>query len=176
MATSTQFRRCLIVILMCLSYSQTLAQNEIARERSSLKGIQSMGFTVNIESNRSLDERQNFDISTLKSTGTKLLKNAGIDVIADKEVQSSSDIPFLYLHINSMDAGQGLVPFALTLYFYQPVELVLNRNQTTSSITWESGSVGIVSYDQMDLIPEAAKGIIQEFITDYKQINDSGDL
>jgi hypothetical protein len=156
-----------------LGCNQVWAQNEISRERSSLKGIQSMGFTVNIESNKSLDEQRNFDVSSLRLMGQKLLREADIDIIADDEVQSSSDIPFLYLHINSMDAGKGLVPFALTLYFYQPVNLVLNRNQQTSSITWESGSVGIVSYDRMNLIPDAAKNLLQEFISDYQQINGS---
>ena len=72
-----------------------------------------------------------------------------------------------------MDAGQGLVPFSLTLYFYQPVKLILNRDMQTSSITWESGSVGIVSYDQMDMIPVAAQNLIEEFIADFKQINSS---
>ncbi|MDZ7683336.1 MAG: hypothetical protein U5J63_16915 [Fodinibius sp.] len=173
MATSKLLQRCLLICILWLGCSEVWAQNEIARERSSLKGIQAMGFTVNIESNKALDQQQNFDVSSLRSMGQEVLRKAKIDIIADNEVQSSSEIPFLYLHINSMDAGQGLVPFALTLYFYQPVELVLNRNQQTSSITWESGSVGIVSYDQMALIPDAAKNLIQEFTSDYKQVNGS---
>ena len=160
-------------MVLCLSYSALMAQNEVGRERNSLRGIQAMGFTVNVESNTSIADYSEINVDSLIQMGQRTLKESGISLIPDRKVQSSDEIPFLYLHINSMDAGQGLVPFSLTLYFYQPVKLMLNRDIQTSSITWESGSVGIVSYDQMGMIPDAAQNLIEEFITDFKQINSS---
>ena len=171
--TTEIFQRCIILMVLCLNYSALMAQNEVARERNSLRGIQAMGFTVNVESNASLADYSEINVDSLIQMGQRTLKENGISLIPDRKVQSSDEIPFLYLHINSMDAGQGLVPFSLTLYFYQPVKLMLNRDMQTSSITWESGSVGIVSYDQMGMIPDAAQNLIEEFIADFKQINSS---
>lgn len=163
--------RCIIMFVLCFGYSALMAQNEVARERSSLKGIQAMGFTVNVEANASIANFNEINVDSLTYMGQRTLKDSGVTIIRDSEVQSSDEIPFLYLHINSMDAGQGLVPFSLTLYFYQPVKLMLNRDMQTSAITWESGSVGIVSYDQMGMISDAAKNLIEEFLSDYHQIN-----
>lgn len=171
--TAKIYRQYFFIAFLWLIHTTLLAQNEVARERSSLKGINELGFTVNLEENLSLAEKSEIEVTSLREMGQKTLRNSGISLIPDKDVLRSDEIPFLYLHVNSMDAGQGLVPFSLTLYFYQPVKLTLNRNLQTSAVTWESGSVGIVSYDQMDLISDAAKNLIEEFISDYKQINSS---
>lgn len=169
--TSKIFYQYLFVAILCLIHSLAVAQNEIARERSSLKGIQSMGFTVNLEANVSLTENGEIEVTSLRGMGQKTLRKGGIKLIPDREVKRSDEIPFLYLHVNTMDAGRGLVPFSVTLYFYQPVKLMLNRDMETSSITWESGSVGIVSYDRMNLISDAAKDLLNEFIADYNKVN-----
>jgi hypothetical protein len=75
------------------------------------------------------------------------------------------------MHINTMDAGQGLVPFSVSLDFYQPAELTLNRNLQTSVSTWQTGLVGIVSYDRMNVIGESAVNLLDDFIKDYNQVN-----
>lgn len=167
-----KFIRLSIGVLLCLSFSTALAQNEVARERSSLKGIQAVGFTVNVEASVSLTDRGEIQVTSLKELGEKTLTNQGIRVIPDKNIESSDEVPFLYMHINTMDAGSGLVPFCIALYFYQPVELSLNRNLQTSSITWESSTLGLVSYDKMQVIQEASKNLLEEFISDFKRIND----
>ncbi|SHE76727.1 hypothetical protein SAMN05443144_103133 [Fodinibius roseus] len=147
------------------------AQNEVARERSSLKGIQSMGLSVNYEANAPLTEKTNINVPSLQEKGKRALQEGGIRVVPREEVRQSDEIPLLYLHINAMDAGEGLVPFAVNLYFYQPVKLVLNQDLQTTANTWESGTVGIVSYDKLQLIDQAAEDLLQEFIHDYNEIN-----
>jgi hypothetical protein len=147
------------------------AQNEIARERHSLRGIQQMAFTVNLETNASLDERDVIEVTSLQRMGEKTLREGGISIIPDKQVEQSDRVPFLYMHINTMDAGRGLVPFNVTLYFYQPVKLPPNRDILTTAATWESSTLGIVSYDRLNLISKAAENTIEEFISDYHQAN-----
>lgn len=171
--TAKIYRQYFFIAFLCLVHTTLLAQNEVARERSSLKGINELGFTVNMEANLPLAEKGEIEVTSLREMGEKMLRNSSISLIPDKEAIRSDEIPFLYLHVNCMDAGQGLVPFSLSLYFYQPVKLTLNRDLQTSAVTWESGSVGIVSYDQMNLVNDAAKILIEEFISDYKQINSS---
>src|SRR6056297_2882866 len=130
------------------------AQNEIQRERSSLRGINELGFTVNLETNVTLNEKGEIEVTSIKDAARKRLSEAGIPLVSDSEVESSADIPFLYMHINTMDAGQGLVPFSVSIRFYQPVKLQLNCDLQTSASTWETGMVGIVSYDRMNIIQE----------------------
>lgn len=154
-----------------LSAIPSLAQNEIERERSSLHGINEMGFSVNVEVNVSLNERGELEISSLRDKAINKLEDSGLNIIADKNIRSSADIPFLYMHINTMDAGQGLVPFSISVDFYQPVKLTLNRDTETSASTWETALVGIVSYDRLKVIEESAVNLLQDFIDDYRRVN-----
>lgn len=163
--------RFLLMLCICLSPLFVWAQNEVDRERSSLQGIQSMGLSVNYEANAPLTEKGDIELSSLQEMGEQTLQEGDITLIPDEEVRQSDQIPLLYLHINAMDAGQGLVPFAINLYFYQPVKLTLNQDIQTTANTWESSTVGLVSYDQLHLISEAAQDLLKEFIRDYHNIN-----
>lgn len=147
------------------------AQNEIQRERSSLQGINEMGFTVNLETNVSINEKGEIEVTSIKDAAERRLTGAGISLVDDEQVESSADIPFLYMHINTMDAGRGLVSFSVSIRFYQPVKLQLNRDRQTSASTWETGMVGIVSYDRMGLIQESAVDLLRDFIDDYNRVN-----
>ena len=147
------------------------AQNEIQRERNSLRGINEMGFTVNLETNVTLNEKGEIEVTSIKDAAEQRLSEGGIPLVSDEEVESSADIAFLYMHINTMDAGQGLVPFSVSIRFYQPVKLQLNRDQQTSASTWETGMVGIVSYDRMNVIQEAAVDLLADFISDFNRVN-----
>lgn len=172
MKSSLKFTsRTLLLLLLAVSPMIALAQNEVDRERSSLRGIQSMGFSVNYEANAPLADKEEIDVSSLRKIGYQALQEDGINVIPDEEVRESDQIPLLYLHINAMDVGRGLVPFAVNLYFYQPVKLTLNQDLQTTASTWESGMVGIASYDQLQMINEATEGLLREFLQDYNSIN-----
>lgn len=162
----------LLTALLALTLScPALAQNEIERERSSLRGIAEMGFTVNLEVNVSLNEKGELEVTSLRDRALNTLKKEGLEIIPDKKIESSADVPFLYMHINTMDAGQGLVPFSVSIRFYQPVKLTLNRDLETSASTWETGLVGIVSYDRMNVIGDSAVDLLQDFINDYNRVN-----
>lgn len=159
------------ILLVLIAAHPVVAQNEIERERSSLRGIAAMGFTVNLEVNVTLNERGEIEITPIRDRAVEKLESAGLKVIPDEMLRSSADAPFLYMHINTMDAGRGLVPFSVSLRFYQPVKLTLNRDLATSASTWETGLVGIVSYDRMNVIGESAVNLLQDFIDDYNQVN-----
>lgn len=157
----------LIIALPVLSF----AQNEIEREISSLRGINELGFTVNLETNVTLNEKGEIEVTSIKDAARQRLAEAGIPLVSDREIESSADIPFLYMHINTMDAGRGLVPFSVSIRFYQPVKLQLNRDRQTSASTWETGMVGIVSYDRMNIIQESAVNLLGDFINDFNSVN-----
>lgn len=162
---------CFFILSFFLLTSVSEAQNEIQRERSSLQGINEMGFTVNLETNVSINEKGEIEVTSIKDAAEQRLSNAGIPLLSDEQIESSADLPFLYMHINTMDAGRGLVPFSVSIRFYQPVKLQLNRDQPTSASTWETGMVGIVSYDRMEVIQEAAVDLLGDFISDFESVN-----
>ena len=147
------------------------AQNEIERERISLQGLQEFGFSANIEGSRTIAGDPNLTPGIIRQDAVRQLREANLRFVADDEVRSSADIPFLYMHINAMELENGLVPFSIQLRLYQPVKLVLNRDLQTSASTWEHGVVGIVSLDRLTLINEAASELVTDFINDYAVYN-----
>lgn len=171
MSIITRSVRLLLLTSLCLLPLISYAQNEVERERNSLQGINELGFTVNLEVNATLNEKGEIEITSIKDAVQKRLEEANIPTVSDDAVESSADIPFLYMHINTMDAGRGLVPFSISLRFYQPVKLALNRDRQASASTWETGTVGLVSYDRMNVILEAAENLAGDFIRDFQRAN-----
>ena len=78
---------------------------------------------------------------------------------------NQSGLPHLYVHVNAHDAGGGLVPFSVNAYFIQEVRLS-EGGRRMMAITWESGFVGVVSYDRLVAIPDAAESLVEEFAGD----------
>lgn len=161
----------LLILFLLAIPAQLLAQNEVGRERLSLQGLQEFGFTANIEGSRTIAGDPNLTPGMLRQDAVSQLREANIRFVADEEVSSSADIPFLYMHVNAMELENGLVPFSIELRLYQPVKLVLNRDLQTSASTWENGVVGIVSLDRLTLINEAASELVTDFINDYAIYN-----
>lgn len=159
------------LLLILLIPCSLLAQNEIERERIALEGLQEFGFTANIEGSRIIADDENLTPSLIREMAVRQLVEADIRYVADEEVRSSTDIPFLHLHINAMEMENGLIPFSIKLRLYQPVKLSLNRDLETTASTWEDGMVGLVSYDQVAVIGEAASNIIETFINDFNRVN-----
>lgn len=161
----------LTILFLCISPLALLAQNEIDRERISLEGLQEFGFTANIEGSRTIAEAETLTPSTIRQEAVSQLVGADLRYVSDEEVNSSADIPFLHLHINAMEMENGLIPFSIALRLYQPVKLSLNRDLQSTAITWQTGMVGLVSYDQIQTISDAASNMIAEFIDDYNLAN-----
>ena len=156
-----------LIVLPC----SVSAQNEIERTRISLQGLQEFGFTANIEGSRTVVDTETLTPSNIRQQAINQLIQADLRFVSDEEVESSAEIPFLYMHINTMQLDNGLIPFAIQLQLFQPVKLTLNRDLQTSANTWETGMVGIVSLDQLTVINQAAENMMDEFINDYRIAN-----
>lgn len=164
--------RCTLTTLLffTLSAATLFAQNEIERDRSTLRGISETGFTANLEVTGSLEEEV-FNVTELEEQAEESLRDYGLTIISDEQVRSSAEIPYVFMHVNTMDTGEGLVPFSINIRFYQPVRLELNRDIQTSASTWETATVGIVSYDQLSVIQESAIDLLKDFIDDHRAVN-----
>lgn len=159
-----------LIVILLLPFT-VFAQNEIERARISLQGLQEFGFTANIEGTQRVVDHDSLTPSVIRQQAINQLVEAGIEFISDEEVESSADIPFLYMHINTMELDNGLVPFSINLQLYQPVKLTLNRDLQTSASTWDTGMIGIVSRDQLPVINQAAQNMMADFINDYQRAN-----
>lgn len=170
------FRRLLLVGLVTLiswiSVRPAFTQNEISTQRASLEGLQRFYITVNVEASPKLTEKKQLDVTQLQEQATKKLTKSGIPVKTGKTPRGQ-DHAMLIMHINAMDAGRGIVPFAVDVDLYQPVKLTLNRDMEHTASTWNTGNVGVVSYDNLSTIPEAALMQLDDFIKDYKAANRS---
>lgn len=158
----------LFLTLFSVVFPTTIyAQNEIERAQISLEGLQEFGFTANIEGSHTIAENEKLTPTVIRDEAVRQLVEANIRFVDDEEVQSSADMPFLHMHINAMEMENGLIPFSIRLRLYQPVKLSLNRDLQTTASTWEDSVVGLVSYDQVPAIGEAATNMIENFIDDY---------
>jgi hypothetical protein len=160
----------LVVFLFLMPLCAT-AQTDVEEERSSLRGLEGVGVSVNIEQNTAFADTQLVKIEPIQKQSIDELKNANIRVFSDREVRESIRIPVLYLHVNSLSTKTGIISFSITVSLYQPVKLVLNRDKQATASTWETSTVGIASYDKIGVIEQAALGMIRQFVDDFKQSN-----
>ncbi len=163
----------ILVLLALLSGGwPALAQpTELARERASLDGVDGFFLSVNIEGPRSLLDRDALDLFRMEETFRAQLREAGLTVYDDAGVAAADRAPYLYVHVNTMDAGPGLVPFAVEAAFFQRVILARDPARRMVAETWSTGVVGIVSYDNLPLIGEAAADLVDDFAEDLRRAN-----
>lgn len=163
----------LFVLILLLSLCDiTVAQNEIGTQRKSLEGLQQFYFTVNVEAPANLADKKALDVTRLKKKSLQTLRRADLPVKKGKTPKGQQHA-MLIMHVNAMDAGRGIVPFAVNLDLYQPVKLTLNRDLSHTASTWNTGNVGVVSLDNLSMIPDAATGLLDDIIRDYRAANNS---
>ena len=94
--------RALILAAITVStlFQISYAQNEIERERISLQGIQEFGFTANIEGSRTIADSETITPAQIRRDAMERIENANLRFVDDMDVESSADIPFLYMHVN----------------------------------------------------------------------------
>lgn len=160
----------IIILFSILSFQLAHAQNEIARERSSLTGIKEMGIVVNIEKPIGLTD-PSLDVTWIRKQVVESFDDLPVRILDDKTLRQSDEFPILHVHVNIMRASNLTLPFSIELNFYQPVKLVLNRDLKTMAITWNKGQVGIVSENMIPLIVEETVALSSLFIDAFEEVN-----
>ncbi len=171
--TRTSPVRLLSVVLTLLlvgPVAPVQGQMETAESRQSLRGIHGFYLNVDVEGSLGLTQDEALNVISVRGRVATALREAGLNVLESTEVVARSNEPYLYVHVNMLDMEGGLVPFAINTQFYQQVELPRRRG-TMTACTWDTGLVGLVSYDNLDLIADAAVGSVTNFITDFQDIN-----
>lgn len=163
-----------ITTILCLALlampTVALAQMETEQSRRSLRGIKGFYLHVDVEGSVGLTQDDALNVRAIKGRVSTALRDAGLNVLEPTEVIDQSSSPYLYVHVNMMDMDQGLVPFAINTQFYQQVQIKRQRSSMVAC-TWDTGLVGLVSYDNLDMIADAAVSSVTNFIDDYHVSN-----
>jgi hypothetical protein len=160
-----------LIVLISLTLSLPLtAQNEVIRQRNSLYGIQEFGVSVNIERPLNLNTVP-FKPDSVRQLIINRLSSLPINIIDERTLKQSDQLPLLHLHINIMNDVGGVHPFAAELKFYQPVKLPLNKDIQTMGSTWADSFIGVVTPDLMNFIAAKSAGLAENFRKDYEIAN-----
>ncbi len=159
-----------LFLLTYMPLQQVHAQNEIARERSSLKGIQEIGIVVNIEKPMGLSH-QSLQTAVIQKAIKENFSDLPITILSDKTLRRSDEFPILHIHINVMRASNQTYPFSIEFNFYQPVKLVLNRDLQSMASTWNKGQLGMVTENMLHVIAEEAVYVSNVFKDELEEVN-----
>lgn len=159
----------LILLLGGLSATAAWAQSEMERERASLRGVDGFYLSLNTVGDASVQD--SLDFEQLHHDLRARLREAGLPVWPEGQVAAEDRVPYLHVHVNTVHAGRGLYPFGVEIRFYQAVHLARDPATPTVAVTWSTSIVGIASYDQLGLIPDAALNLIEDFIEDFQRVN-----
>ena len=146
-----------------------LAQTEREQARASLQGIEGFYLSLNTVGDASVQD--SLDFGLLHRGLRARLQQAGLPVWPEDQSAAEARVPYLHVHVNTVHAGRGLYPFGVEIQFYQAVQLARDPSARTAAITWSTSIVGVASYDQLGVIPDAALNLLEEFVEDYQRVN-----
>lgn len=159
-----------LLFVLSLFIQSAFAQNEISRERASLRGLQELGIVVNIEKPIGLSH-ESLDTGLIRKAIAENFKGLPITILTDKTLRQSDEFPILHIHVNIMRASNQTYPFSIEMNFYQPVKLVLNRDMQTMASTWNKGQIGLVSGNMIHIIASETVNATNLFKDEFEEVN-----
>ncbi len=146
------------------------AQNEVETERHSLIGIKKFGISVEIEKPIGLKEAT-LNPAQIQKKIHKSFESLPVTLLSFNELKQSFYNPFFYVHVNIMQAEDGIYPFSIEMRFYQPIKLSLKNDVESMASTWHSGYVGMVSFDRVNEIAGVVVEATKEFKDEFESLN-----
>lgn len=159
-----------LLSLLILTSSSLVAQNEVETERHSLVGIQKFGISVEIEKPIGLQEIT-LNPAEIQAKITESFSSLPVSLLSFDQLKKSFYNPFFYVHVNIMQAENGLYPFSIEMRFYQPIKLSLKNDVESMASTWHSGYVGMVSFDRTNEIAGVVVEATKEFKEEFERLN-----
>ena len=159
------------VLITTVSFRDILAQSEIEMDRGSLRNLQPLYVSVFVEGTADLTSQPGLDVTDLHAAVDSMLAASGIPVNRTEPAHVLEREPYLSVHVNAMDMGNGLTPFAIEVDLIQGVVVANVPNELIHAATWDTGLVGLVSQDKLDTIRWAVVELVEEFVEDYYSVN-----
>ncbi|MEQ9089625.1 MAG: hypothetical protein RIE52_00970 [Balneola sp.] len=159
-----------LFLFIVLMSSSLVAQNEVETERHSLIGIKKFGISVEIEKPIGLKEAT-LNPAQIQKKILESFETLPVTLLSFNELKESFYNPFFYVHVNIMQAEDGIYPFSIEMRFYQPIKLSLKNDVESMASTWHSGYVGMVSFDRVNEIAEVVVEATKEFKDEFERLN-----
>jgi hypothetical protein len=143
---------------------------EITRE--TLRGLK--GLLVIVETVKSDAEADGLRIDDIQAEVESRLEQAGVRVLSHDEWRSTIGRPWLYVSVNTIKYLFSYF-FSIDVQLKQDVTLPRQPSISTSSATWEMGSIGFASIPEFPAkIQESVSSYVDNFINDYLAVNTDG--
>jgi len=165
-----KIRSSLLLLFIVFISSSLFAQNEVETERHSLIGIKKFGISVEIEKPIGLKE-STLNPAQIQKKINESFETLPVTLLSFNELKQSFYNPFFYVHVNIMQAEDGIYPFSIEMRFYQPIKLSLKNDVESMASTWHSGYVGMVSFDRVNEIAEVVVEATKEFKEEFERLN-----
>lgn len=159
-----------LLLSLILMSSALHAQNEVETERHSLVGIKKFGISVEIEKPIGLKEAT-LNPAQIQKKINESFESLPVTLLSFNELKQSFYNPFFYVHVNIMQAEDGIYPFSIEMRFYQPIKLSLKNDVESMASTWHSGYVGMVSFDRVNEIAGVVVEATKEFKDEFERLN-----
>lgn len=159
-----------LLLSLILMSSALHAQNEVETERHSLIGIKKFGISVEIEKPIGLKEAT-LNPAQIQKKIHESFESLPVTLLSFNELKQSFYNPFFYVHVNIMQAEDGIYPFSIEMRFYQPIKLSLKNDVESMASTWHSGYVGMVSFDRVNEIAGVVVEATKEFKDEFERLN-----
>ena len=138
------------------------ADNQTIGDLASLQGVKS--FNVVIESLNNDVIQDGLSVDELQRDVELRLRKAGLPIAT----KPAANQPFLYVRISTIKVnGQGEYSFCADLLFQQPVALLNNPKKKYYGCTWETGSIGFASENNVQAIRHYVADDVDRFINQY---------
>ena len=159
-----------LLLSLILMSSALHAHNEVETERHSLIGIKKFGISVEIEKPIGLKEAT-LNPAQIQKKIHESFESLPVTLLSFNELKQSFYNPFFYVHVNIMQAEDGIYPFSIEMRFYQPIKLSLKNDVESMASTWHSGYVGMVSFDRVNEIAGVVVDAAKEFKDEFERLN-----
>jgi hypothetical protein len=146
-------------------------QTEIEMDRGSLAGLKPLYVSVYVEGSAGLTGLPGLDVTSLHRAVDSTLSAHNIPLNQSEPAHVLDREPYLSVHINALDMGEGLVPFAIEVELIQGVVVANLPNELIHAATWDTGLVGLVSQDRIGTIKRGMLGLVEQFADDFRMVN-----
>jgi hypothetical protein len=141
---------------------------EITRE--TLRGLK--GLVVIVETVKSDAEADGLKIDDIQAQVEARLEQGGVRVLPHDVWRTTVGRPWLYVSVNTMKYLFSYF-FSIDVQLKQDVTLPRQPGISTSSATWEMGSIGFVAVPELPgKIKEFVFAYVDSFISDYAIANE----
>ncbi len=157
------------IALFALLIPAALAAAADQAEINSLAGLS--GVFVTVDNINPAAEILGLDSRKISGDVELRLKQKHIPILTVQQMRQRPGLPILKVLLNVHKTDTGIFVYSIDLHLQQSAHLTRNPAIESFAITWQTGTLGIASEDQMSQVRDLIMDYVDEFAADYKKAN-----